>query len=924
MTILMPFCLVAMLLSCRTPWETRNAFSPFTRLFHCYSPQHLLFSLPSPPFLVFMPRRAQPSFDHYGLHQAALTGDDDGVRRALRSGASVNDLDSAGRTAFMCAVAGENWQNVDASNASFTTPGHLKVVRTLLGDSQMSLFTLNAPQMAYCGVTPLGMAAWLNMSGAVRVLLEESSEYVSVDGIDVHGATPLMYAARDGRLEVVQLLLRHGARPDLGDGNHRTSIQFGLPYPQLVWLCETALRRHRCLESQSPDRNRIAADSEHLIRIASSALSSTRIFEPPPLSAFSSESSSRLTATLIQSVVSSDVASLHSLLFIRPTPASSQSQSAVLVNLPDTNGWSAIHYCASAEYPSIPVADALYCAGAVTSLFTAQEHWTPLHCFAQSLRRFPTDRPELRISLYHFINHLVHDLRTPLAARDKQDETCIHIAAEQGTSIEVLALLLDCDTSGTVRELRNARGLTALEICKPEFRAAFGEQLEDLRSGSSLSSHTIRASASLTSLVSLISSTIPARDADEASLLDNVDISTSSEHLLANLRLTSPSENHNATPFHLNFLDNLIREAADITAIVSTHYRTVTSEATKDVQILRRNVDKMQVTLDRACRDVEEAMKSRGLAPIGSRRRVNRESEDSQTTAVGADDPSSPLDISDMLVPWPKWQEGNMSAERIALVRSPSVEQLNADNSTVQTEEEVRTIPVESTKAMKRVSGTTKLKAWMMRKLDLSIVGFPNQPVSPQKLEVILEQVDDAVAVAVEAPRSPIVDLDLSADAWMDGLLRSSHASLQAAGWDLDRIRECITSAEHFIALVDRCATRAERVVKRALKKREVTVAKLRSTSNATLGDDFFVAPGQLSTKSSIASLSSLYSARSSVSLAATLAENEDEDTRVVRRLLSRKVNTGTNGAQEQLEKGVSWLRTVKDVVRGAKKRAYI
>lgn len=89
----------------------------------------------------------------------------------------------------------------------------------------MSLFTLNAPQMAYRGVTPLGMAAWLNMSDAVRVLLEESAECVSVDGRDVHGATPLMCtcpcsvrgtvshrpnidAARDGRLDVVQLLVR--------------------------------------------------------------------------------------------------------------------------------------------------------------------------------------------------------------------------------------------------------------------------------------------------------------------------------------------------------------------------------------------------------------------------------------------------------------------------------------------------------------------------------------------------------------------------------------------------------------------------------------------------------------------------------------------------------------------------------------------
>jgi len=41
-------------------------------------------------------------------------------------------------------------------------------------------------------VIPLGMAAWLNQPQAVQVLLEDSSESVSVDGMDSHGATALM------------------------------------------------------------------------------------------------------------------------------------------------------------------------------------------------------------------------------------------------------------------------------------------------------------------------------------------------------------------------------------------------------------------------------------------------------------------------------------------------------------------------------------------------------------------------------------------------------------------------------------------------------------------------------------------------------------------------------------------------------------
>ncbi|KAJ7510484.1 hypothetical protein B0H11DRAFT_2216274 [Mycena galericulata] len=859
-----------------------------------------------------MTRRAPPSFDHYVLHQAALMGDDEGVRRALRSGVSVNDLDSAGRTAIMCAVAGEDWENIDASNASFTTPGHLKVVRTLLEDPQMSLFTLNAPQRAYRGVTPLGMAAWLNMSDTVRVLLEESAEYVSVDGRDVHGATPLMYAARDGRLDVVQLLLSHGACPDLGDGNHRTSVQFALAYPQILWLCETALRRHRWLESQSPGRSKISSNPD-LLRIAAEALSPTRIFEPPPLSVFSGMTIARLTNTIIQFVKSCDVAPLHSLLFSPSRPMSSP----VLVNIPDTKGWSAIHYCAATEYPSIQILDALYCAGAVP-LFTTLEHWTPLHCFAQTVRRLPHDRPELSTSLYQFLAHLVHDLRMPLAARDKQDETCIHIAAEKGTCIEVLILLLDCDTSGTVRELRNARGLTALEVCQPEFRAAFGEQLEDLRSASSLSCYTIRPSASSASLSSWVDNAVSSRDhEDAASLLDNVDISASSEQLLANLRLTSPSESHSATPFHLNFLNNLIREAADITAIVATHYRTITNEASKDLRVLRNNADKMQVLLDRARLDIEQAMQERGLSPMLPRKRVNRESEDSQATAVSVDVPLSPISPIGDAIPWPVQHDKHV---------------LEGIKSSGAHEKSIRV--VESAKPIKRQSGTTKLKAWMLRKLlpiD-TVVEDPlltaKGPVSSHrpKLEVIPEYRADTVkAVAVLPFSNSPVDFDLSADAWMDGLLRTSHAALQAAGRDLDGVRECIASAEHFITIVDRCATRTERVVNRALKKREAAIADLRLTSNASSGDDFFVSPGLLSPKSSIASLSSVYSARSScVSLAATLAEQEDDDTRLVRRLLLRKIDTGASSVQEQLEKGANWLRTVREVVRGAKKSAYI
>jgi ankyrin repeat protein len=51
----------------------------------------------------------QHSFDHFGLHRAAAAGDDDAVSRAISLGADINGLDTAGRTAIMCAVAGEKY-----------------------------------------------------------------------------------------------------------------------------------------------------------------------------------------------------------------------------------------------------------------------------------------------------------------------------------------------------------------------------------------------------------------------------------------------------------------------------------------------------------------------------------------------------------------------------------------------------------------------------------------------------------------------------------------------------------------------------------------------------------------------------------------------------------------------------------------------
>lgn len=80
-----------------------------------------------------------------------------------------------------------------------------------------------------------------------------------------------------------------------------------------------------------------------------------------------------------------------------------------------------------------------------------------------------------------------------------------------------------------------------------------------------------------------------------------------------------------------------------------------------------------------------------------------------------------------------------------------------------------------------------------------------------------------------------------------------------------------------------------------------------------------------VSVRPSIASIHSIQSNRSSIlSAAPTITEHDDEDTRVIRRLLLRKIDAQTSGAWEESEKVVAWLRIVKEVVRGVKRRAYL
>ena len=175
----------------------------------------------------------------------------------------------------------------------------------------------------------------------------------------------------------------------------------------------------------------------------------------PPSTAFLPESISLITDNIVHAILTANVSLLYSLLFSsQPFKPSPLENGPVVVNVPDIEGWSAIHYCVSVPNPSIEMLDILYRAGANVSLFTTGEYFTPLHCFARLAR--VTDTDDSVLNLYNFAIHLIQDLCAPLSARDKNKETCIHVAAKYGKCIDVLLAFLKCDLTGSVRNLRNS------------------------------------------------------------------------------------------------------------------------------------------------------------------------------------------------------------------------------------------------------------------------------------------------------------------------------------------------------------------------------------------------------------------------------------------------------------------------------------
>ena len=165
------------------------------------------------------------------LAKAVNTGDVQAVRALIKSGTDVNATSGDGSTPLLWAAHTSNLDiaralvaakaNVDVPNDYGVTP-LLEASRN--GDAAMVDLLLRAganPTKAHPeGETPLLSASRAGSVATVRLLLARGADVNAAETFQQ--TTPLMWAAAEGHLEVVDLLLEAGANPDLR--GHVTSL----------------------------------------------------------------------------------------------------------------------------------------------------------------------------------------------------------------------------------------------------------------------------------------------------------------------------------------------------------------------------------------------------------------------------------------------------------------------------------------------------------------------------------------------------------------------------------------------------------------------------------------------------------------------------------------------------------------------------
>lgn len=165
--------------------------------------------------------RAQTQADVKAFFEAIEADDDVAVRRLLVRGLSSNLVDPAKGPAIVIAAQAKAWRAVRALLDSRLTELEARnpagetvlMYAALHGDIELiRLLLKRGAQVNMGGWTPMHYAAVSGRTDVLALLLEH---HAYIDAPSANGTTPLMMAAREGRMAAVKLLVAEGADPSL-------------------------------------------------------------------------------------------------------------------------------------------------------------------------------------------------------------------------------------------------------------------------------------------------------------------------------------------------------------------------------------------------------------------------------------------------------------------------------------------------------------------------------------------------------------------------------------------------------------------------------------------------------------------------------------------------------------------------------------
>lgn len=862
------------------------------------------------------------------LLEAAINADSHGIRDALAKGANVNAENDYGRAAFLCALTGQSWQALDAQDASFMTRHRLKALKTLLEHDDISLYALNAPSSALHGVTPLGIAAYLNIPRAVELFLVSGDGRVLVDGADAFGATPLMYAARDANLHVMDHLLLHGAKPDARDNNHRTAVQFALESPEALRRCENALRTRRAGLRTKPSRGSLRSKSSKvsLKRRGRSATDASEPDVPVVNSAVPFPAETATTDDLIRAIIAGNLPGIRALLPVASESVAPNKQ-CILVNQPDARGWSPIHHAVSVPRPSVSVLDALYIAGVDVSLFTSEEDYTALHCLALTATpAAPKEDSQLFSPLYAFVMHLVRDLRCPLDARDKEDETAIHIAAERGRSVDVLLALLDCDVNRTVRELKNSRGLTALDVARPQFRVAFGV---DYPRPQSITQgrpplRTVPSCGSLASMLSPPTTPGPQAISGETS---------AAQELLDALRRCTLEINSNGIPNS----DDLLASTSEQGKELFSQFRSRASRVSRTLDRAKSRLAKLRTTVTDAIVEADSLLseaRNRTRArssSVGARRRTT-DSGDSADTVISRE-AVAPVTVSPNGTRRPSAATSVVSlhagrstrAAKLSVTLPTWIDNLIPTSATTPfntraSDGVASAAPQNASPYLLQPEGAASLRRRTKSHSDLHrnppLPDGTNATASKLKswFRTKLKTIEASMAPPQEEAE-PLAEADMPPSRAEDAI-KKARKLVVAAVTELDSIERAISKVDRSaIPSVYDSISQGEELLQRILEN----LKKSLNVPSITLS----MAPTNANPSAHLTTLKHLDLEKSSsspsrASVASTLTDDDDNDTKNLRRLILHRIDSRIEDARDAVDDLDARFRVVRDIIKSA------